>query len=473
MISRKGILLVSIAIFFAFAIMVLSFDMYNESLLGIILLLSSLLFSIPFICKDNKIISTYMFRPFIVFLLGYFIVFFQKYYDLYLGLTSTDDSVFWNKELIIYSLLLSSLGLAALMIGYYGSACNKQKQKKSTPRIIPAEKLRYLMILATFLVIVFNAKGFINGNYSQEELEKNAGGMSNYSSILYVVVYFALVSLTVYNCRLLKKQRLKDFANEFGFKNIICVLIYMLLLIVGGSRSNVIIIMTSLVFSLFYIRNVKIKFLYIIIGVAIFSYALSFIGITRNLRGKSLAEKAQAVESVNLERKSISPPTLELAGSLETFNASLDYVPNKHDFLYGSFHVRNIVSTIPFSSRVSSHFFDNRKRYQSSDFFVTYIIQGEYYTYGNGTSINADLYLNYGALGIIVGLFILGMIFRKTENHVLLEDTPSLNYIILFLFMMGYALPYSRNGFLAPINYIMFTYILLYFYKRRFVKMIK
>ena len=30
------------------------------------------------IVKDNKIISTYMFRPFIVFLLGYFIVFFQK-----------------------------------------------------------------------------------------------------------------------------------------------------------------------------------------------------------------------------------------------------------------------------------------------------------------------------------------------------------------------------------------------------------
>lgn len=328
--------------------------------------------------------------------------------------------------------------------------------------------MRKLMVLATFLIIVFKAKDLISGNYSQEDLEKNAGGMSNYSSIFFVVVYFALLSLSVYNCCLLKNHSLKDFLGQFGYKSIICVLIYIALLTIGGSRSNVIIVLSSLVFAIFYIRNIKIKLFYIIIGVAVFSYVLSFIGITRNLKGMSLSEKARAVESINLERKSIFSPTLEYAGSLETFNASLDYVPSKHDFLYGSFHVRNLVSAIPFSSRVSRLFFDNRKQYHSSDFFITYIIQGEYYTYGNGTSLNADLYLNYGVIGIVVGLFILGMVFRKTENNVLLENTPTFNYIVLFLFMMGYALPYSRNGFLAPINYIMFTYILLFFYKKRY-----
>lgn len=468
MISRNFAIFISIVIFFVCIVMILLQDGQSESLLGKSLLLSSVLFIIPFIIKDEKRLSSYMFRPFIVFLMGYFIVFFQKYYDLYCGLASKDDSVFWNSNLIVYSLLLSCLGLAAFLIGYYSSAYRGKKTQNNAPRFFDMNMMRKLMVLATFLIIVFKAKDLISGNYSQEDLEKNAGGMSNYSSIFFVVVYFALLSLSVYNCCLLKNHSLKDFLGQFGYKSIICVLIYIALLTIGGSRSNVIIVLSSLVFAIFYIRNIKIKLFYIIIGVAVFSYVLSFIGITRNLKGMSLSEKARAVESINLERKSIFSPTLEYAGSLETFNASLDYVPSKHDFLYGSFHVRNLVSAIPFSSRVSRLFFDNRKQYHSSDFFITYIIQGEYYTYGNGTSLNADLYLNYGVIGIVVGLFILGMVFRKTENNVLLENTPTFNYIVLFLFMMGYALPYSRNGFLAPINYIMFTYILLFFYKKRY-----
>lgn len=453
--------------------MLLSQNEYSGLLLGLSLLLSSFLFSIPFICKSNSIVYSYMFRPFIVFLLGYFIVFFQKYFDLYWGLTSTDDDVFRNKSLIVYSLLLSCLGLAALMIGYYSSDSKNNSSKIVSYRIYNTKILKRLMIFATFLIIVFKAKTLISGEYSQEELEMSAGGMSNYSSIFFVVVYFALLSISVYNCCVLKERKVRDFIRQFGYKSIICILVYISLLIIGGSRSNVIIMMTSMMFSIFYIRNMKVNLLYIIIGVALFSYVLSFIGMTRKFRGMSIAEKARTIENLNLERKSIFPPTLELAGSLETFNASLDYVPSKHDFLYGSFHVRNLVSAIPFSSRVSSHFFDSRKRYLSSDYFITYIMQGEYYTYGNGTSINADLYLNYGAIGIVIGLFILGIILRKSENKVLGVKVPTLNHLVLFLFMMGYALPYSRNGFLAPINYIMFTYIFLYFYKRQYVVNLK
>lgn len=129
MISRNFAIFISIVIFFVCIVMILLQDGQSESLLGKSLLLSSVLFIIPFIIKDEKRLSSYMFRPFIVFLMGYFIVFFQKYYDLYCGLTSKDDSVFWNSNLIVYSLLLSCLGLAAFLIGYYSSAYRGKKRK--------------------------------------------------------------------------------------------------------------------------------------------------------------------------------------------------------------------------------------------------------------------------------------------------------------------------------------------------------
>ena len=469
---HKLLFFVLVIFLIIFSVLIFIQEFYDKDLLGAILILSSCLFIIPFVIKDDKNIKSYMFRPFIVFLMGYFVVFFQRYYDLYLGFISKNDDVFYGENLIIYSLLLSCIGFTTFLIGYYSTSHKPLYSKKNYSIYYKTDYLKKIMLFSTLLVVIFVSKDILSGNfnYDQEDLEKNAGGMSNYSSILFVVVYFALLSLSVYNCKLLKQNRLKDFINHFGTNSLLCLGIYVISLSLGGSRSNVIIISVSLLFAMLYVCNKRFGLFAVIIGVASFAYVMSFIGITRKFQGMSMAQKAKVVETINLEKKSIMPTTLELAGSLQTFNASLDYVPKYHDYLYGSFHVRNVVSAIPFSSRFSSIFFDSRKRYHSSDFFVTYIIQGENYLYGNGTSINADLYLNYGSVGIFIGMLILGVVFRKTEFSVLASGKPSLNSIVLFMFLMGYALPYSRNGFLAPINYIMFVYIFLYFYKKKFAR---
>ena len=469
---HKLTIFILVSIFIVLSILIFCQEGYDKSLLGVVLMISSFLFVIPFLAKDEERIKSYVFRPFIIFLLGYFIVFFQNYYDLYLGLVSKNDSVFYGESLILYSLLLSCMGLTTFLIGYYSTSYNPPYSKITYCVYYKTDFLKKVMRYVTLLVVFLAGKDIISGNinYTQEELERSAGGIGNYSSILFVVVYFALLSLSVYNCKLLKLNRLKDFINQIGLQSLICLGFYIVTLLIIGSRSNIVVILVSLLFAVLYVCNKRLGLFYIIIGVMCFAYVMSFIGITRRYQGMSMAEKTKLAESVSLEKKSIMPTTLELAGSLQTFNASLDYVPKNHDFLYGSFHVRNLVSTIPFSSRISSRIFDSRKRYRSSDFFITYIIQGENYTYGNGSSINADLYLNYGPLGIIIGMFFLGILFRKTELSVLVSEGLSLNYIVLFMFLMGNALTYSRNGFLSPINYIMFTYILLFIYKRKFAR---
>lgn len=472
--SHKVLIIILTLFLLIFSVLIFVQDVFDKDLLGVILILSSCLFIIPFVIKDDKNIKSYMFRPFVVFLMGYFVVFFQRYYDLYLGFISKNDSVFYEEKLILYSLLLSCIGLTTFLIGYYSTSYISPYSKKNYSVYYKTDYLKKIMLFSTFLVLIFVSKNVLSGNfnYTQEDLEKNAGGISNYSSILFVVVYFALLSLSVYNCKLLKQNRLKDFIDHFGTSSLLCLGVYVISLLLVGSRSNVIIISVSLLFAMLYVCNKRFGLFAVIIGVASFAYVMSVIGITRKFQGMSIAEKAKVAETISFEEKSIMPTTLELAGSLQTFNASLDYVPKSHDYMHGSFHVRNVVSAIPFSSRIFSYFFDSRKRYHSSDFFITYIIQGENYTYGNGTSINADLYLNYGPLGILIGMLILGVVFRKTELSVLSSVKPSLNFIVLFMFLMGYALPYSRNGILAPINYVMFTYILLYFYKKKFMRIL-
>ena len=107
---HKLTIFILVSIFIVLSILIFCQEGYDKSLLGVVLMISSFLFVIPFLAKDEERIKSYVFRPFIIFLLGYFIVFFQNYYDLYLGLVSKNDSVFYGESSILYSLLLSCMG---------------------------------------------------------------------------------------------------------------------------------------------------------------------------------------------------------------------------------------------------------------------------------------------------------------------------------------------------------------------------
>lgn len=466
MIDRKFAMLILLILFTVLLMMYLTLsDRYNELILNCILAISSVSFIFPFLICDDKRISLILFRPCIVFLLGYFIVFFQRYFDLSFGLINSDDSLFVSSTLINKSLLISAMGLVGFMIGYYLYKGNTIERIQGVRRYVyRTKKMQYLFWFATLLFLVFKAEGLLKGEYSQEELENQAGGMSNYSSVLYIVIFFSLLSISVCNCITIRRLRFSDFIREFGWFSLCCAILHVVLLIIGGSRSNVLICLSSFIFALFFVMKIKIKFWQIILGVISMAYVMSFVGLTRNADDMSMAEKVSLVEQVKLDKKSIIPTTVELSGSLATFNHSLDYVPENHNFLYGSFYVRNLVSCIPFSARITKYIFDPHWKYHSSAFFVTYIIQGENYTYGNGTSINADLYLNYGVVGVVIGLFILGLIVRKVEMKFFIQSSPKLINIMMCLYLIGYALPYSRNGYLDPVNYVFFSLVLNYFY---------
>ena len=508
MIPRKIILI------FLFACLIITYilstydtSVLDRGLLAITLGLATLLMFIPFVTKYNKQIKERYMRPTVIFILGYFIVFFQKYYDLLFGLIEETDPVFVNEGLINRSLIISVSALIMFYIGYFLFRYRDKKRKVATRRQAeqkqaeqnPTEQkqtyqkqafskhthreqtyiyrtgpLKILFWIVTALLCMISIKELATGEYSQAYLEKNAGSLGNYMSILYLVVFFTLLTVSVYNCITLKIFNLKGFIRQFGIISLVCLLGYSAIMVLIGRRLDIIVMITGLAIGIAYIKNMKPKLWKLVIALAVVTYIVSIIGIVRKVDdSSSISSKVEAMQYVMLEQKSIIPTTTELAGSLETFNYALDYVPSKHDYLYGSFHVRNIVSTIPFSSHFTANLFDPHWMYRSSDFFITYIIQGENYSYGNGSSINADLYLNYGIPGIIIGLFLLGVIFYRVEYNFCTKSNPKLLSILFFLIFAGYSLPYCRAGYLAPINYIIFCYILVTIYSHHFKKHLK
>lgn len=159
--SHKVLIIILTLFLLIFSVLIFVQDAFDKDLLGVILILSSCLFIIPFVIKDDKNMKSYMFRPFIVFLMGYFVVFFQRYYDLYLGFISKNDSVFYEEKLILYSLLLSCIGLTTFLIGYYSTSYISPYSKKNYSVYYKTDYLKKIMLFSTFLVIIFVSKNAI------------------------------------------------------------------------------------------------------------------------------------------------------------------------------------------------------------------------------------------------------------------------------------------------------------------------
>jgi hypothetical protein len=255
----------------------------------------------------------------------------------------------------------------------------------------------------------------------------------------------------------------KSFLTLFGFLPHSCLLVYVLLTLNLGDRGPVIIVLASYFSASIILTKKNVTWSRLIILIIISASIASLIGMARGMVGDNMYEKLKVIETRPDE--TCLPITSELAYSQITVNYAIENVPEKYDYFKGKFQIRQILATIPFSSRVTKYFLDQDWKLRSSAFFITYLIQGNEYTYGNGTSLIADLYMSFGILGVISLLFILGLIIRKNEINIFRSTNSSLPHILLYICFSGYAVAECRSSLLSPLNFIAFSFILTYLIK--------
>lgn len=406
-----------------------------------------------------------------LFLIGYLIVFYQCYVDLLLGNIKADDGLFVSSQIIIKCCLISTIGLSAFGFGYL---TNKSYNRKSDGNIkYEGEKLskyRVLFYLAAIIYLIFNAQKIISGGYSQEILEAEAGTMVLYSDILFIITFVILLAHILKNNIQNRKVTFAQFNIQFGWVSLAFMLLYFLINIIIGDRGPLIISL-SLYFGTYFlickdaIRKINVIF-FIFVAVLFFSVIGQIRNDDRNDRFKNINVTVSEVYNNN---NSIIPFTKELSSSITTLHHSVYYVPDKHPFLYWIFPIRYVSASIPFGDRLLFSIFPMPKRYVSSAFFVTWLIQGDYYTYGNGTSCNADLYLSFGIVGVLLGLWLWGVFICFLERKAYNGDI-SINLIIIYLLTCGYAVYVNRAYLLVFMNYCVFAIIINYLYDKFLIK---
>ena len=443
---------------------------YSRSQLILILIAAVIAFFF-FIINCNYSIrdsTSHSIRIAYIFLLGYFIVFFQRYLDLIAGLCSPNNSFLFNSsDTIIRTAALSFIGLIAFILGYISYKSYGNYAQKNI-KIIETSTLKGLSLIFTIIFVALNGADFIAGSYSQASIESRQGTVAAYSQVICQAFYLATLTLEIYQ----NKPCLSfwQFLKQLGVRFNLALLIYVSLVLVSGDRGPIIQVGLMLIAS--YVIKVRphVNLIAIIFICIIGAYALTLMGIARTQdKSDSFITRMELSSNHKIETysaPSLIPITGELSNSVRCTHTAVANVPSRHPFFYGSFQLRDLCRIIPFSNALTSYIFDTDSRYQNSAMFITILRNGRFYTSGEGSTVVADLYLSFGMPGVLIGLFLFGRLVKHVETKVFFTPPAQIHFLYssLALFLFSIAIYINRSGIFSSIASFSYGIIVIFIY---------
>lgn len=466
MITFKSIVqIANIFLFFLCAMGYISYDnIYDNNLVSILIIVAIVvsLLNIIVKCKGR------LFSPIVLFVISYLISYYQIYADLIFSNVYIDNTFFFiNTNVINKSIILCTCGLLALFIGFNKSYHVNENALDENKGIYTLTPLIYINFILLLLFIATADMSYFMGGYGSVDMS----GVSFYIEILLRISFLAIFILHSRNY--IGKKILKttsDYLKSYHWLFYISITIYFLLVMFSGDRGPIIYTGIVFVFSYYLVLEKKIKpytiMFYLVIGATV----MTLLGSVRSQKQGSFSEKL--IYSLNSEDESrysnsIIPQTAELASTIKTVHYATTYVPTVYGHTNGVFQLKYMLGAIPFSSPMQSLFIDTEKKFIGSSSFITWLIQGDFPTYGNGTSVIADFYLDFGFIGVVFGMFLLGLLFSRVDFF--LYDThyrySYFMYSVSFT-LLSLAIYLPRSTVMGHIKNVLWLYLLLIIYTK-------
>ncbi len=447
-------LFISVFLFLRFDV-----DSSNFEAKLICILIVALMEVVLIIVRRDK--TEYLRRRFVttfnLFLLAFLCVHFQKFVDLLVfGNAIQRYELYANHQVVLRAASVCLLGLSALVLGYIVSA-EYGKPLKEHNCIIYGKRtfsvLNILYIISLALFLAYNARTYLQGNYSQELLELSKGTMSTYSVILLNCCMYSITILRGYSLAINgKRPSLKNYLSSLGVIYYLCGGIYMLFCFALGDRGPMIFFFLTLLFGYILATKHRFNIMSVILVLFLGAFLINAIGIRRsNDQRYSIEEYNQQIMDIN----SVSPLTSELSSSNRTVIYAVESTPSIYPYRYGLFMLNSLLSIVPFSGsifRAMGFSFNSLSHYAHSSQFFTWYEQGDNPYSGVGSSTIADVYVDFGPWGVIVILFFLGMLIRRLDLMLFNRDVRCYSLFMLVLGCVFFSQSiYIPRSMLVPI----------------------
>lgn len=473
---RKILILLIITFFIVSFILIPFAYLYNDTILYLIvgMFVGSLFLYFTYAGKQLAFKGQFL-RISYIFIIGFAIVYLQNNIDLLLGYKSVDSECFASMETICTSALYSLIGFLSYILGFvtskeYYSGLSYSTENDYTIQISDKYLLIQKILFVVFVCIYlsYNAGVILSGNYyyNEQTMLDNAGSMLNYSAVMINVLMFTILCSNAYNLKFYEVElSFWDFIKINGLMFNIPMLIYLSFVFMTGDRGPIMTAILAFLITFVVACGKKLKLSSLLIALVLGSIIFSVMGQIR--KESNLLTLKEIVSYQNNEvNESIISATSELAGSYNTFTYSVERVPSVYPFFYGMLQLRTIGYSVPFLYRLIPFIYSEKQYENDSASYCTYLIQGLNRKYGNGASILADIYLDFGLIGIIVIMFLLGRLVIRLDYE-LFYGMSSYWFLVAVIFF-SYSLYLSRASLSTPLYYIVPSFIV--FYCRKYIK---
>lgn len=368
-----------------------------------------------------------------------------------------------------YTAKASSVSLAGYGAFLFGYFIQKPKlppllinKLVATMRLGPLNSATYLITFVAIgtlgVIFVIDPEFYLAGSYGSNQGEAIASGLSHFL-LLFKAFYASSIVLDIYRLRL-EHNRLNPFEFVFASNKLVLALVsvFLLLSFYVGDRGPIIqtLALYGAAYSIFFLRIRLYQFLTIALVGALF---MGFISKFRTREdGLSLALRMEEGKYEFQDSKWYDIPG-ELGSNVRVLHVALP-MADQTGYFWGLFKLNNIVSAVPFASRLVSKALGPYMSGLSSSHYLTAVIIGPYSRIGVGTTIIADIYLDFGLFGCVILMGLLGGGFAWIENRGFY--TKSLYSHTLFMMCAGFAFYWPRSSYITNIKEITWTLLLIF-----------
>jgi len=435
-------------------------DYYDKDFLWIIIILNIIsLFSFIVLDRDKNInLKNNKVKFSVLFLIGFLIVSFQPFIDLALGyLEPNNHYLFIRSGVILKTLLCASIALNSYLFGTSLFASKNKIIKQEVNLKIPINT-RFLKVVNLLSFLFFLSQinsSFLNA--STYGSGRTASFFFGYAMLLYETSFIALILLMIINNG--RRSNFINYLKQYGYSLVFFVL-YLILILFSGDRGPIIYLSLALFFGYIYLNNVNVSTSKLISIVVIGSMLMTVLGMIRRA-GVTLDSAMNSKIENNYYPDSIFPMTKELATSVLTISTAVSKVPSRYDYFYGLFMFQNFSVIIPGLNSFLNSRIGIDPNFFSSSVFLTYLSLGSNARWGVGTSAIADIYLDFGTLGVIIIFITFGYLTKKLEVYVLGYNSTNFLLVAIYLLFFSFSIYIARSNIVVPLTKL--TYVLLFY----------
>lgn len=397
-------------------------------------------------------ISTFM-KIDVFFMLFYYMIYYYPYQLYLLGLYDLHEQMWSYFTYVEYSnraMIMSNIGLVSFMFGFSTKKYDKQEAIKMNGRLLSRLSIIFalLMLLITVLFVISGGVLMFVGVYAGSD----TGDITSNAIFSLVSFFYILGGIhSIYVYYKTKKTPLISWVI------ILAVAIWCFLLLFLGDRNTFFILAIALSGGVFtFLRGIKRITIVFFVFIGMFLY--NVVEVSRSLDDKSIDNVIESFTDSNQSEKNDYG-----ANSFNTTTigcrASLAIVPEKKDFFYGKFKLVSLTSLVPYSSRL---FFDDSDVLLGSSAVLTDEMIGLTADWGVGTNILSDCYMDFGLIGVIFFMIVLGFYGGYIKNT-LLRNPENIKTFFLYIIIMAYYSEIARYGIDFPLRSIVWTILIFNF----------